>query len=121
MRVFRHAMVFLLLTLWLAAKEHCNLEAAGWLPDLCATDCGKGTEKDDGCESIEKAQYKNSLEHVKVPPPALLVCLALVPVLEVEPPPALPPDGYEERQTLVRIWQFMERAAPPSRAPAVVA
>jgi hypothetical protein len=116
-------MVFLLLTVWLAAKEHCNLEATGWLPDVCATDCGKETPKDDGCEKVESAQYKQTCEHVKAPPPALLLCsFALACGLqEVEAPPVLAPEPWAEPQTLARTWQFMERAAPPSRAPATVA
>jgi hypothetical protein len=122
MRFFRHVTVFLLLTLWLAAKEHCNLEAAGWLPELCVADCGKGTDQDDGCETFESAQYKSTVDHIKAPAPALLLCLtALVcPPQEMETSPALAPERYAEPQMLVRTWQFVERAAPPSRAPAAI-
>lgn len=115
-------MLFALLALWAAAEDHCNLEAAGLMPSQCAADCGKGTTKDDGCEMIENAQYKNTLDHLKVPPPQLLLCLiALAPAIQVEAPTPLEPARYAEPETLARTWQFVERAAPPSRAPAVIA
>jgi len=113
-------MVFLLLTVWLVAKEHCNLEAAGWLPDLCTADCGQGTDKDDGCGVVENASYKHSIDQVKASAPILVLCVAVVVVpTEIIPCPLIGPERGTEAQTLIQIWQFVERAAPLSRAPAV--
>jgi hypothetical protein len=116
-------MVLLLLTLWVAAKEHCNLEAAGLLPELCAEDCGRDSGKDDGCGLVENAYYKHVVSDVKTAAPQLLLpgFAALVIVPEPEASPRLVPARHSEPQALLRTWQFVERAAPPSRAPAMMA
>lgn len=114
--------VFLLLTAWSVAKEHCNLEALGWLPEQCESDCGQACGQDDGCETVENGYYKQSASQVHVASPELLLC-----VFHVAPPAPLRGvaplelQRFSEPQTLVRTWQFFERAAPPCRAPSVIA
>jgi len=51
----------------------------------------------------------------------LLVCaFVAMPPPEIEVPLPLAPEASVEQQTFVRTWQFVERAAPPSRAPAAM-
>lgn len=123
MRWWRIVTVFLFLTVWLTAREHCNLETLGVLPASCASECAKACESDDACELVENACYKQAVDHVHVTAPTLLLCLFVAPVPEV---PAAPPELRQPRRVSTslareRTWQFVERAAPPARAPAVSA
>lgn len=121
MRFGRIIATLLFLTVWMTAREHCNLEAVGLLADACSEDCGQAAWENDGCDTVEKASCKQSLDHVHVTQPVLLLCLFAA------PPPAEPADEagaaarerFSEPQVRVRTWQFLERAAPPSRAPAM--
>lgn len=121
MRFFRLVAVLLLLTVWLTAKEHCTLETLGVLPDSCATKCADACESDDACGLVESSSYKQAVDHVHVAPPTLLLCLFAAPISEKregeaefqEPAPMAASLGR------MRTWQFVERAAPPARAPAL--
>lgn len=113
----------LLLAAWLPASQHCGLEIAGLLPETGA--CHDGHHADqahatDSCSLIEEGTYQASSIILKVTEPApLCECLlhlvllaeACAPMVEapaVYPPPDLQPG-----------WQFIARAAPPARAPAL--
>ena len=122
MRLLRHLTVVLLLIFWVAAKEHCNLEAAGLLPDTCVTDCGEMAGEDDGCVVVERAQFKSATDHPKVPPPQirLVRIAAIVLASQPETKPTVLIERAAEPEARRRTWQFIERAAPPTRAPATV-
>ena len=114
----------LLLALWLPTTLHCELETSGLFETL--TECvaaGDDCCDDTNCVSLEDALYKESAQGLKVSAPdatSCTVCLAVAvtpnsffadPVLSAarqEPPPEL---GVA--------WQFLTRAAPPARAPAL--
>ena len=120
MRLLRLVAVLLFVTAWLTAREHCNLEAAGVLPAACAEDCGQAAWENDGCDTVENASCKHSLDDVHVPQPVLLLCLFAAP----PPEPAVEAaafarERFSEPEALVRTWHFLERAALPSRAPAM--
>src|SRR5688572_18874252 len=61
---WRKIVSFLLLALWLPAVMHCQLEAAGVLPETCGHEAaGRGETEpcaDDGCSSIEEGVFKPS-------------------------------------------------------------
>lgn len=119
----RRIAALLLLSLWLPATLHCDLEAAGlenWpgCHDEAAHDSSHCTT--DVCHPLESSAYKPDSAPVKVPPPALgALCLCFVAICTPPPtanvePPATPPRPPPE---LARTWHFIARAAPPARAP----
>jgi hypothetical protein len=120
MRLVRYACVFLLLTLWSVAKEHCALEAAGWLPEGCAWDCGESSGQDDACDLVEHGPYRPSLDVLTVAVPALSTELVVVPKPRDSAPPRLAEPARQARSLVrIRTWHFVERAAPPCRAPSL--
>lgn len=114
---------FLLALAWVPVTQHCELEAVGLIAEQCAStghvdghSCGG-----DSCSEVEKGAYKPASADLKVPSPLLLACACAVcaamavvipPVEELPSPTAVEPPG-ELRST----WQFVQRAAPLSRAP----
>lgn len=121
----RQIVVVLLLALWGPATMHCTLESLpgfGFLQSCCGPDTSAPAAKDcqdDGCGEIESGLYKIEeqpgllgsapvLAVLPAPAPPRL----LVPVLTSGCPPAAPnPPG------LAQNWRFLQRAAPPPRAP----
>ena len=127
----RHVVAVVLLALWLPATQHCGLEAA----ELIAADASHGehsgcaeTSVDhcthDGCNVVESGLVKCSHESVKVPAPVLAACTCFL-CLQISPPeravePVLTVSGCLSTEPWVPVWQFVRRAAPLSRAPALV-
>ena len=116
----------LLLTLWLPATLHCDLQAAGVAesPDCC-TD-GHSCAGDEGCNVVVNALCKPGNDVIKVPAPALtrdsfgsvelhyFFSSLMMPRLIVAPKSG----SFERPLDWVTTWQFVRRAAPPCRAPA---
>lgn len=110
----------MLLGLWLPATLHCSLEAAGLIATQCADDCGDASHDDDGCGVVERGLYKSSTPLVKISAPEILRLAFLFqpsPAAESVAPARFSAEFVSEPQTLRRTWQFIQRAAPPCRAP----
>jgi hypothetical protein len=123
MRMMGRVMAILLLALWLPATLHCDLEAAGLLGQQCAEDCGQDAGGGDGCQLVENGLYKSSVLLVRIPAPQLLHCaFSFVPrpELELDAAPLSLAEFVTGTQTLRRTWQFVQRAAPPCRAPSLI-
>ena len=125
---FGRFLLFALLTLWLPATMHCRLEAAGFFEahDGCAAEneqtASTGTDcKDDACPTVEDALFKESCIALTVMAPGechlpdaftwLIAADALTATATLSPVRHAPPSELTAR------WQFITRAAPPSRAP----
>lgn len=116
---------------WLAATQHCGLEAAGLAPDHPAESsaaCCADTESchNDACDLVESGLYKLESQPAAVAPPQLApdfqllwLTLSAARFDEVEPPPEC------DRTGRVLAWiptrHFMQRAAPSPRAPSLFA
>jgi hypothetical protein len=121
-RRFLPFLSLLLLATWLPASEHCALEAAGIFAETCSDGCASACAEKDGCDLVENGQYKPSGEILKVPAPDLFVCGCHSCLLRIQLNAArervLPSGALVERpRDWVPTWQFVRRAAPPSRAP----
>jgi hypothetical protein len=114
---------------WLLATHHCGLEAAGIFDAHAAElaqDCCTGGElhcSHDGCEVIEGSGILYSTG-AKAPQPSLAVCLCLMCprgyVAERGPAPRQRGDEFGRPLGWIATWQFVQRAAPLSRAPSLV-
>ena len=117
----------LLLTVWLPVTQHCNLEAIGVITHQCPDGCTSGPgQSGDNCGDLETGFYKVAADLLKAPAPDLLACdffLCVRLVNEVaHPAPVLRPmeSAYERPLDWVTTWNFVRRAAPPSRAPSLL-
>jgi hypothetical protein len=115
----------LLLAMWLPATEHCALEAAGLIKETCPEGCASTTEAKDGCDSVENGAYKLSGDALKIPAPYLFVCACHFCLVQIQLDATrelVPPSGalFERPHDWVSSWQFVRRAAPPSRAPTLL-
>lgn len=120
-------MVLAVLALWLPATQHCTLEAAGLITaDAGHTDsdsCCDSTERcaQDGCDLVETGLVKTASASIKVPAPALSVCLCFLCVQLALPAsldtPAVQVSASGHPRDWLPTWQFVRRAAPPARAP----
>jgi hypothetical protein len=113
-----------LVALWLPTTLHCELETSGLFEAL--TECvaaGDDCCDDTNCSTLEDALYKESALGLKVPAPDATPCLVCLAV-------AFTPDSFfaelvlaaarhEPPPELGVAWQFLTRAAPPARAPAL--
>ncbi|MFZ5496196.1 MAG: hypothetical protein ACOZE5_12790 [Verrucomicrobiota bacterium] len=122
----RPLIALLLTALWLPATLHCRLEAASFYEadECCADEQTANTSdcKDDACPTVEDALYKESSQDLKIAAPATcvcFVCLAPVTADETVAEPALSPARHAPPPELGVTWQFVARAAPPVRAPAL--
>ena len=123
-RLMKLAALFMV-ALWLPATQHCALEAAGVLATTCADHCatGESTGK-DACGSIENGSYKPAGDTLKVLASDLFACACFL-CLHHE---AWPSDNSLSRagdasgraNVWLSTWQFVRRAAPPSRAPTLL-
>jgi hypothetical protein len=133
-RVFRNIAFFMLAALWLPLTLHCRLEAAGFLieaeshhkaQDCCTqspvSDCAK-----DACPLLERATYRTSDTAVSLPAPAFLACVIDVCIHLLNPVDAsgsgsvsTAPTSFDRPHDCSPIWHFVQRAAPPARAPSV--
>lgn len=122
---------FLVLAVWLAATQHCGLEAAGLLDThpgegtapLCCSSNGPCTQ--DGCKLVERGSFTSSNATVKVPLPLLNECVCLLCAHLVVPVDASEPlqgfaQGVDEPLGWVPTWHFERRAAQPPRAPSLI-
>jgi hypothetical protein len=124
----RLAVVFLL-AVWLAATQHCGLEAAGLFAthteEGAAGGCCKSSDvgcEIDGCDTVEKGEYRSDARGAKVAAPELAECLALIcsTVLNAYPPSDTRViERIRSKASLdwVPTWQFERRAAAPAHAP----
>ena len=115
----------LLLATWLPATEHCALEAAGLLAETCPDGCATTSGEKDGCDTVENGAYKLSGNTLKIPAPDLFVgaCHFCFQQIQLDAMGELvPPSGalFERPTDWVSTWQFVRRAAPPSRAPTLL-
>lgn len=128
MTLLRRTGCFLLLALWLAATQHCGLEAAGieFLAhgdrpsESRATTCA-----DDACQTVEGASYTKVDSSLRLlPPEAMLVNLfvvLVVPARASEPVGVVRDGAAPELEAIHRTWRFERRTALPARAPDSVA
>ena len=115
----------LLLTVWFSATQHCELASLGW-PIDCAESRASGEPcTKDGCDQIENGSYQAQAQLVKALPPALVAidpfrtAIALASLTMLTPPEPSPATA-ECPRNWVTTWHFVRRAAPPSRAPALL-
>lgn len=123
MRRLRPFFSLLLVAFWLPATQHCAMEATGLFAQTCSDNCATGASgARDGCGTVESGAYKPSVDTLKVPTPALLACASylhsfLVSLAAAPTPVILPAESFDRPRDWVSTWQFVRRAAPPSRAP----
>lgn len=115
----------LLLATWLPATEHCALEAAGVFAQTCPDGCSSTSDEKVGCDTVENGDYKLSGETLRVPAPDLFVCVCHLCLQQIQLDATrelVPPSGalFERPHDWVSSWQFVRRAAPPSRAPTLL-
>jgi hypothetical protein len=119
---------FLLAALWLPAALHCELEAADvhFLTHEAhhsdGADHDHGTGADDEHHAFKDAPFTVSAPAVKILPPVDSLSAALLSFLAIgreEVASALSPERHPPPLELTVAWQFMDRAAPPARAPAL--
>ena len=127
-RLIKFAAV-LLVALWLPATLHCQLEGLGLDAIFACADqpvdtahTADGDCADDGCQTLEEGQFV--LSKPKIDPAILpaLACACVSCFLFVAPPAAsreISASRQDEALPLQRTWQFLTRAAPPVRAPAL--
>jgi len=124
---FVRLLILTLVAAWLPVTLHCRLEAAGFYDgkDCCLNEqsaAKAGECQDNTCPTVESALYKESVQDLKIPAPALtacLVCLVSLPVPGLVAEPALSPERHSPPLELKAAWQFIARAAPPVRAPSL--
>ncbi len=125
--------VVMALAFWLAATQHCNLEAAGVLASHasessdtgCCASLGGGCDS-DGCELVENGAFRNTQDDVVVLIPCLscyerLICLSLAVPTPGTVELMASPDCLERPLNWVPTWQFVQRAALSPRAPSSIA
>jgi hypothetical protein len=116
--------LWLLVAVWLPATMHCQIEAGldGSHEDICcaeettaATDC-----VGDACANIEASLIKDSAPelYLAAPDSACPLCCAAL-VSAARPESVLSPKRHAPPLELKVAWQFIERAAPPARAPSL--
>lgn len=127
---FRRISAFLLLAVWLAATQHCVLEAAGvWGAEgdepasACCPDSSSHCEH-DACEVVEGGSIVSATSSVKVPSPEWQVCwfIAELDRIALRVSTVSDYDEVEERgRSLdwVPIWHLERRAALPPGAPSL--
>ena len=118
---------FLLALAWVPVTQHCELEALGVIPSQCNSaghadghSCGGDT-----CDAVESGGYKPASGDLKLATPVLLACtftMSLGLAAMIPPVVDIPaPTAAEPPRELGPTWQFVQRAAPLSRAPSVIA
>ena len=118
-----------LAVLWLPLTAHCELEMIGTLThETAADDCCEPSQDcvDDACGLIEDGSFAPSFNLLKAPAPELSVDQYLACVLAqltAEQSEPITPDWGNSDLPLdwIATWQFARRAAPPVRAPAILA
>ncbi len=129
MRIPRAIVALLLALSWLPAALHCGLEDAGVLAvaEACCSHDDASQESKTACglascAEIESGRYQVNTADVKLAPPAWLPDFApplLVTLLLLEDERNTEIRAIEAPPELLPTWQFVRRAAPPSRAPSI--
>lgn len=124
---FGRLLLFCLVAFWFPATMHCRLEAAGFFEahDGCAEEQSTGTSsdcKDDACPTVEQALFKESSTALKISAPAEFILPPFLALVLSAPEPdtvalSLSPERHAPPREIAVAWQFIARAAPPSRAP----
>lgn len=120
----------LLLAVWLAALDHCGLEAAGFFGGATATEesscCDETRCLADACSVIEDASFTHEDGGYSLLPPsdagALLGWILSPELADLTPAPedrARPPDCGRQLAHVVG-WRFTQRAALPPGAPSTL-
>lgn len=113
-----------LVALWLPATLHCELEGSGlFQPAAACVAAGDDCCYDPNCFTLENALFKESAHVVKVSAPHATTCaVCLTPALTPDTlfaEPILSAARHVPPPELGVAWQFLTRAAPPARAPAL--
>ncbi len=114
-----------LLTAWFAGTQHCELAVMGVIP-RCSSDCvPRQPCPKDGCDSIENGAYRSGTDVAKVPAPVLVapepfVFLHAALSTLADRPVVVLRESFERPLNWVTTWRFVQRAAPPSRAPTLL-
>lgn len=115
-----------MLALWLPATLHCELEWAGVFADCVGchdrADSGAQDNDADACATVESGaiQLPSPVALVKAADAGLWYFLLTVSLAGVDAPPLKVVSPARARSDVARVWHFVERAAPPSRAPTFV-
>lgn len=125
-----HSLVaLLLLTLWLPATLHCELESAHLLAphvdchhtDTCGSEHQEPLCHGESHGAIEDSAYKSGVDTVKVSAPTLTALACLCCLTEITPETIIvrmiSPARSDVPPELAPTWQFISRAAPIARAP----
>ena len=124
MRRLRSIIAIALLVIWLPATLHCELEWSGVFGDCygcheLGDTSGQDTDA-DGCAIVEGGAFGLSGSVlVKVPDAGWSLVFAALVAPTPETLVDRPNDLTAGPADVVRVWQFVERAAPPCRAPAL--
>ena len=129
MNLHRSLFVFALLALWLAAGQHCVLEAAGFLEENhgcehAACCAGDSEEAHERC-NLAEADSLATATSIKIHGPQLLgelfvFCLqASAPSVVTASAPAYANEVIARPLAWIPAWNFERRAAPASRAPSL--
>ena len=122
MRFLRRVCAILLLALWLPATLHCELETAGFFAECsgCHEQAdASGRDNDaDGCAIVEAGAYRIDVLGIKAPVPGAMLVLLVIPPPAMEVVTAGHLDETAASSDIFRTWQFVRRAARPTRAPA---
>jgi hypothetical protein len=118
---------FFLISLWLPATSHCQLESLGLdaifsCPEQSSHDnhAGENPCHKDSCQLVESGQFSLSPSRIIPALTPLSVCVFVHCLLHVAPSqPSCEIFAVRQDETLPmqRIWQFARRAALPARAP----
>jgi len=124
MRRLSHLLSLILLTVWLPATQHCNLEAAGIIATQCTDGCKSDAQSSDGCGIVEAGLYKISGDAVKAIAPNLLASnlflwVRFIGLVDRPESTRAPSEPFRRPLDWVTAWNFVRRAAPPCRAPSV--
>ena len=120
----------LVLTVWLGASQHCNLEAAGVFDHKAESDrsCCPSSEhgcNTDGCRVVESGSYRFSESKAVVAlPSSLKCCCYLCHVLVASPAEATLAEkvrtAVERINPWVPSWHFERRSVAVPGAPALI-
>lgn len=130
MQRLRPILALFVAALWLAATQHCGLEAAGVLAQHCEQGSGSNSRgcagsdcAVDGCKTVEDGSYRSSTAVVKIAPPVSTVCACLIciraAVANLQFEPIVRAAEFSRPLDWVASWQFERRAALPPGAPSV--
>lgn len=121
MPALRRVVAVLLLSLWLPATLHCDLEAAGLDLALLCHEHAEAVDlaapcADETCHAVESTDY-TAFALTKLIDAPVLTLIALLPPPRELPVTAAVLARIAAPPELPRRWQFAHRAALPPRAP----